>query len=60
LEANIPKPTGTPAPVVRDNIKEFSISRNNEGKPVGNLQVGDTFKYDGDENLPAGTYRIVP
>lgn len=60
LEANIPKPTGTPAPVVTDNIKEFSLSRNNEGKPVGNLKVNDTFKYDGDENLPAGTYRIVP
>lgn len=55
-----PVAASTPAPVVTDNIKEFSISRDNEGKPVGNLKVGNTFKYDGDENLPAGTYRIVP
>lgn len=56
----VTQPSPSPATAVADNIKEFSISRNNEGKPVGNLKVGNTFKYDGDENLPAGTYRIVP
>ena len=52
--------TSETSPVTKDNVKEFSISRDNEGKPVGNLKVGNTFKYDGDENLPAGTYKIVP
>jgi hypothetical protein len=42
------------------SAKPFSISKDNDGQPVGNLEVGDLFNYSGDKDLPKGLYRIVP